>query len=180
MRKYDCIFLDRDGTINHDPGYIKNLNNFRFYDFLFPALKKISEVCNKFCIVSNQSGVARGIIEKKNIFKINEYIFEQFRLNKIQLVDIYVNFDHPENPTENRKPGSGMFLKAEKNHSISLSKCLIIGDSICDIQAGKSLGMDTMLVLTGNGKKTKSNLIDSNIPTFIVDDLKAGANKICR
>ena len=63
MKKYDCVFLDRDGTINSDPGYIKNLKNYKFYDFLFPALKKISEVCNKFCIISNQSGVSRGMIQ---------------------------------------------------------------------------------------------------------------------
>ena len=54
-----------------------------------------------------------------------------------------------------------------------------IGDSICDIKAGKSLGTDTMLVLTGNGKKTKSNLIDSDIPTYIVDNLQAGAINLC-
>jgi len=179
MKKYDCVFLDRDGTINPDPGYINNLKIFKFYDFVFPALKKISEVCNKFCIVSNQSGVARGMIQKNNIYKINKFIFEQFSINKIQLVDIYVCFDHPKNPTQRRKPGPGMFLEAEKCHNIRLPDSLIIGDSICDIQAGKLLGMDTMLVLTGNGKKTKLKLMDCDIPTYIVNDLNAGANKIC-
>ena len=179
MKKYDCVFLDRDGTINPDPGYIKNLKSFKFFDFVFPALKKISEVSNKFCIVSNQSGVARGMIEKSNIYKINEYILEQFSINEIQLVDIYVCFDHPDHPTQRRKPGPGMFLEAEKCHNIRLPDSLIIGDSICDIQAGKLLGMDTMLVLTGNGEKTKFELMDYDIPTYIVDDLKEGASKIC-
>ena len=179
MKNYDCIFLDRDGTINPDPGYIKNLKSFKFYEFLFPALKKISKVCNKFCIVSNQSGVARGLIQKRNIYKINKYIFDQFKINKIQLVDIYVCFDHPENPTIRRKPGPGMFLEAEESHDISLPDSLIVGDSICDIKAGKNLGMDTMLVLTGNGQKTKSKLINPDLPTYIVGNLSEGANKIC-
>ena len=63
MKIYDCIFLDRDGTINSDPkGYIKSLQNFNLYDFTIPALKRLSELGNKFCIITNQSGLSRGLI----------------------------------------------------------------------------------------------------------------------
>ena len=179
MKKYDCVFLDRDGTINSDPGYIKNLKNYKFYDFLFPALKKISEVCNKFCIISNQSGVSRGMIQKSNIYEINKYIFEQFSINKIKLVDIYVCFDHPDNASNRRKPGTGMFLEAKNDHCISLSKSLMIGDSFCDIKAGDSLGMDTMLVLTGNGQKSRIDILDQIVPTYEAKNLIDGAEILC-
>ena len=76
MKIYDCIFLDRDGTINFDPGYISSLNDFQFFDFTIPALKRIAKLGNRFCIVTNQSGVARGLIKKKELAIIHNFIFK--------------------------------------------------------------------------------------------------------
>ena len=59
MKKYDCIFLDRDGTLNPDTGYINNVSDFNFYNFTMPALELMSKINNKFCIITNQSGVGR-------------------------------------------------------------------------------------------------------------------------
>ena len=56
MTNYDCIFLDRDGTINFNSGYISSINDFHLFDFAIPALKKIAKSGNRFCIVTNQSG----------------------------------------------------------------------------------------------------------------------------
>ncbi len=179
MKKYDCVFLDRDGTINPDTGYIKNLNNFKFFNFLFPALKKMSKVCDRFCIISNQSGVGRGIIDEKDIYNINKYISKKFKINNIKLLDIYVCFDHPDNASNRRKPGTGMFLEAKNDHCISLSKSLMIGDSFCDIKAGESLGMDTMLVLTGNGQKSRIDILDQVVPTYEAKNLIDGAKILC-
>ena len=67
MKKYDAIFLDRDGTINHDPGYIASLDDFEFFDFTFEALKNLKKLTDRFCIITNQSGVARGIIERSGL-----------------------------------------------------------------------------------------------------------------
>ena len=74
MKNYDCIFLDRDGTINSDSnGYISSLQNFNLYDFTIPALKRLSELGNKFCIITNQSGISRGLIKEKNL-KLHQYV----------------------------------------------------------------------------------------------------------
>jgi D,D-heptose 1,7-bisphosphate phosphatase len=156
MKKYNCIFLDRDGTLNFDPppGYIKSLKDFKFFDGALVALRQLSEKGNVFCIVSNQSGLSRGLITKKKLESIHNYIAESFREHSIPLLGIYFCEDHPNNPTARRKPNSGMFLEAKADHSLKLEKCLMIGDSDVDIIAGKKLGMDTMLVLTGNGNKT--------------------------
>ena len=67
MKSYDCIFLDRDGTINFDTGYISSINDFNLFDFAIPSLKKMAKSGNRFCIVTNQSGVARGLIKKKKL-----------------------------------------------------------------------------------------------------------------
>ncbi len=178
MIKYDTIFLDRDGTLNFDPGYISSLDQFEFYDFSIPALKFLSDHGNRFCMVTNQSGVSRGLIVETDLNKIHDYIRNQFAENDIRLLDIYFCPDHPDNATDRRKPGIGLFIEAAEEHAIDLRKSLMIGDGIADISAGNELGMDTMLVLTGRGNQTKLNLPDSIKPTYIVKNIYYGAQLI--
>ena len=76
--KYDAIFLDRDGTLNPDPGYISSIKDFSFYPFTIKALKKLSSLTNHLCIVTNQSGVSRGMIEKNELDKIHSFLTNSF------------------------------------------------------------------------------------------------------
>ena len=179
MKKYDCIFLDRDGTLNPDPGYINNVSDYNFYDFTLPALKMMSKDNNRFCIITNQSGVARGLIPINSLKAINKFIWEKFNEHSISLLDIYTCFDHPDNASKRRKPGSGMFLEAKKEHNLKLSKCLMVGDSILDMKAGINLGMDTMLVLTGEGQKTLKNFRDSKLISYFASNIYEGFQKLC-
>ena len=80
-------------------------------------------------------------------------------------------FDHPDNASTNRKPGPGMFLKAKKEYNLKLSKCLMVGDSISDMEAGKNLGMETMLVLTGEGQKTLRNFRHKKSISYFADNI---------
>ena len=177
MRKYNTIFLDRDGTLNPDPGYISSLDQFEFYDFTIPALQRLANSGNRFCIITNQSGVSRGLIDQNDLNIIHDYIKNEFFEYSIPLLDIYICIDHPENPSNRRKPGSGMFLEAANDHSINLSESLMIGDSIDDIKSGSNLGMDTVLVLTGRGKDTIKDNPDIEL-TVAVDNLRAAADWI--
>ncbi len=179
MKKFDCIFLDRDGTINPDSGYINNISDYNFYDFTIPALKIASKNCNRFCIVTNQSGVARGLIPINNLNTINKFISEKFSENSIPLLDIYMCFDLPDNASINRKPGPGMFLKAKKEYNLKLSKCLMVGDSISDMEAGKNLGMETMLVLTGEGKKTLRDFRYKKSISYFAVNIYEGFKQLC-
>ena len=74
MKSYDCIFLDRDGTLNYDPGYISCLDDFNFFDFTINTLEKLSKSGNRFCIITNQSGVDRGIIRYESLREIHTFI----------------------------------------------------------------------------------------------------------
>ncbi len=174
MIKYDTIFLDRDGTLNPDPGYIRNLEQFIFYPFTIEALSRMKQSGKRFCIVTNQSGIGRGWINQQDLDDIHNFIKNEFKKNMIPLLDIYVCPDAPNQPSLHRKPGPGMFLDAARDHDIVLENSLMIGDKQADILAGKNLEMNTMLVLTGEGKKTKVEL-GSELPTYIVKDLLDGA-----
>jgi D,D-heptose 1,7-bisphosphate phosphatase len=179
LKKYNTIFLDRDGTINPDPGYISSLDQFEFYDFTFSSLKRLSRDGYRFCIITNQSGVSRGLIKQKDLDNIHEYIKNQFMKNSIPLLGIYIAIDHPSSATIRRKPGVGMFLEASKDHHINLKDSLIIGDSINDIQAGKDLEMDTILVRTGRGNQTILDYPDLR-PDAIVSNIEEAADWILK
>ena len=178
-KKYNCIFLDRDGTLNPDPGYISSISSFSFYEFTLKALSRIANKGNVFCIITNQSGVGRGLIEIEDLEEINDFIKREFRSHSINLLDIYYCVDHPNKATQRRKPGVGMFYEAKKDHELSLSDSLMVGDSMIDIVCGKKLNMDTMLVLTGNGEKTLKLLPEKFKPTYIVTNLEEGAELLC-
>lgn len=179
-KKYDCIFLDRDGTINIDPGYISDVKNFKFYDYAFDALRILSKISKKFIIVTNQSGVSRGLIKETKLIEINNFIYKNFAQNNINLLNIYFCTDHPKKSTTRRKPGVGMFLEASNDFSIELSNCLMIGDALSDILPAVTLGMDSMLVLSGRGKTFIESLNDNFKPNYFAENLLTGARKLVK
>ena len=179
-KKYDCIFLDRDGTINIDPGYISDVKNFKFYDYVFNALQILSKISKKFIIITNQSGVSRGLIKKNKLIAINKFIYKNFSENNINLLNIYFCTDHPKKSTARRKPGVGMFLEASNDFSIELSNCLMIGDASSDILPAFNLGMDSMLVLSGRGKTFIESFNEDFKPSYIAENLLAGAKELVK
>ena len=171
--KYETIFLDRDGTINSDPGYINKLEDFNFYHYTLEALRIFDSMGCNFCIVTNQSGVARGIIRIDELKEINKYIINFFKDKNFNLLDIYYCTDHPNEPSIFRKPNTGMLEKAAREYKINLANSLLIGDYISDIEAGNRMGIDTMLVLSGRGREAvKSKKIK---PTYVVENILRGA-----
>jgi len=175
MGEYDCIFFDRDGTINHDPGYISKLKDFKFFDFTISALNLLASITDKFIIITNQSGVSRGLIKEIDLLKINDLIMNELRKNKLPILKIYYCIDHPDRASDRRKPGLGMFIDASRDYNIALSNCLMIGDSISDIQPANNLGMESMLVLTGNGENHQSRFSEENKPTYVTQNILTGA-----
>lgn len=180
MKQYDTLFLDRDGTLNPDPGYIRSLEQFSFFYFALPALNKLSRARFRFCIITNQSGVGRGLIKLHKLQEIHQFITSEFDKNDINLLGIYQCSDHPERATEYRKPGPGMFNQAAREHGIVLENSLMIGDAVSDIEAGVNLKMDTMLVLTGKGEDSLATLKDGIKPTYVVKNLLEGADLLMK
>ena len=150
--KFDAIFLDRDGTISHDPyGYINNVKDYDFFDFTFEALDLLHKYSDNFFIVTNQSGLSTGKIDINNLEDIHSYIFDEFKKRKLPLKNIYFADNYDEDYHSMRKPGVGMFQKASEEFNINLENCLMIGDSIVDVQVGNRLKMKTIFLLTGMG-----------------------------
>lgn len=176
MKHYDTIFLDRDGTLNPDPGYINRLDDFSLFDFSIPALKRLSDY--RFCIVTNQSGVSRGLIERDELDGIHDFLQNTFKENGLELLSIYICTDHPDKATNRRKPGTGMFDEASNELGIDLKNSVMIGDGVADMEAARKLGMDSILVRTGRGLESESHFSESDFPAAVVDDLNGAADWI--
>ena len=180
INKYECIFLDRDGTINIDPGYISNVKDLKFYDYTFKALRLLKTITKSFIIITNQSGVSRGLIEEKKLIEINSFINTKFLENNLNLLKIYYCTDLPGSGSTFRKPAAGMFLQASRENNIDLTKCVMIGDSYKDIVPATELGMSSLFVLTGNGKKDLHKFNNSFKPDHIAEDLYVGAKHLTK
>ncbi|MCU0344065.1 MAG: HAD family hydrolase [Ignavibacterium sp.] len=174
---FKAVFLDRDGTLNLDPGYLGNPKDLK----LFPDTGKVlAELKNKFhftlIVVSNQSGVARGLITEEQVVAVNEELNKKLLDYDVQIDAFYYCPFHPDFNSEEecicRKPSPHMILNSAKDLNIDLSKSYFVGDSASDVQAGISAGVKTVLVKTGYGNAGISILQKVNIfPSFVAENL---------
>jgi D-glycero-D-manno-heptose 1,7-bisphosphate phosphatase len=183
-----AIFLDRDGTINIDTfnGYINNPDDFCLFPKTAEAIKLFNAMGFKTIVVSNQSGVARGIVTIEQLNLVNKKMVSLLSENqaKLDLILFSPYLPPPQGITEpynihhiSRKPGPGMFFEALHHFPIKAKKSFMIGDKSDDIAFGKSNGLTTILVLTGNGTKVWENRLNFNNykPDFVVENLLSAA-----
>jgi histidinol-phosphate phosphatase family protein len=149
MHKLDTLFLDRDGVINVklDGQYIKNTDEFDFIKGSEMAISKLSKIFNRILIVTNQQGIAKGIMSDKDLCVLHEYMLCELKKNGGVIDKIYYC---PHLSSENcncRKPNPGMIEQAMIDFpEIKLSQSYLIGDSYTDIQAGNKMGLTSVKV----------------------------------
>lgn len=144
-----AIFLDRDGTLNVDKGYKYKPEDLEIIPGVIEGLKK---VWAKFSliIVTNQSGIARGLFTENDYAEFKERMHRILMYNGIYITQEYFCPHLPEDNCNCRKPKTGMLEEAAKDFHLNLDKCWMIGDHLSDIQAGKNAGCKTIHVLTGH------------------------------
>ena len=146
LTKNKCVFLDRDGVINVDKGYISNISNFKIYPGVGKAINFLNKKKYLVIIITNQSGIGRGLIKKKQLSLIHNHLKNTIKKNNAKIDDIYFCPYHPifgkgkyKKRSADRKPGSGMLKKAIKKWNIDNSKSFMIGDKITDKLAAKGV-----------------------------------------
>jgi len=177
--KKKAIFLDRDGVINKDIGYLSDPNKFELIDGLIEALKLFRQMEFLLIVITNQAGIARGYYTEETLSEIHQRMIKLMEEKDIVLDDIYYCPHHPEitGPCDCRKPNPGMILKAREKHNIDLQSSYMVGDTLNDIKTGINAKCKTVLVLTGYGAEEEKK-IDEFKPDFIFKNLLEFAKNI--
>ena len=144
-----AVFLDRDGVINEDFGYVGKVENFKFKYGIFELLKLLQDLGYALFIVTNQSGIARGYYSKKDFLKLSEWMIEELKKRDIFIKDIEHCPHHPDitGECQCRKPKPGMILNLAKKYNIVLKDSILIGDKLSDIEAGKNAGIKKLYLV---------------------------------
>ena len=172
-----AVFFDRDGTLNEDPGYLGDPDSLKLYPDIGKALSDLKKKLNpKFIVISNQSGIARGILTDEMVKSVNEKINTVLAENGVAIDAFYYCPHHPDFSEKKdcscRKPSPELVLKAAKDFNIDLSHSFLVGDSVSDIECGKNAGVKTILIKTGYGEESLSMLQNqNNFPTFVAQNM---------
>ncbi len=150
--RWPALFLDRDGTLNVDRGYLSKKEDLEFYPGIFRALREIRKAGYLLIVVTNQSGIARGYYTENDYRKLNSYFLEKLNNEGVIIDRVYHCPHHPDDDCYCRKPNPGMVLTALNELNIDEEESFIIGDKANDIKLGKRLGIKTGMVMTGEGK----------------------------
>ena len=175
-----AVFLDRDGTLNHDPGYISNPDDLRLMDGVPEALRLLKDAGFLLVVVSNQSGVGRGLIPSEALSRVHA------RMNALLLEagapprDCFeVCIHHPDEKCICRKPSPELLHRASLSLKIDLKKSFMVGDRRIDLEAGRAAGCQaSLLVRTGSGELEEVFLHASPTEGVVFDDLLAAARWI--
>ena len=168
------IFLDRDGVVNKEIGYLDKIEDFKFINGVFEACQHYEQLGYKIVIVTNQSGISRGYYSEDDFRKITDWMITQFNKNNIQILDTFHCPHSPISKCDCRKPKPGMLLEAKKKYNINMLESWMIGDKETDITAAISSGINnTILVKSGH----KINEVDSRAK-FIIDSINQSSQLI--
>jgi len=179
-----AVFLDRDGTLIENPGYLGDPGKVKLLPFVSEILSRLKNEFNYFLIViSNQSGIARGLITAEQVKQVNEKINTLLKAFNVSIDKFYYCPYHPDFSTAEecgcRKPSTEMVEKAVEEFDIDRSKSFFIGDSVADIECGMNADIKTILVKTGYGREALYMLQKENkIPNFVAENFSDAGNFI--
>lgn len=143
-----ALFLDRDGVINVDHGYVYKSETFEFTPGLIALLKQAQASGYKLVVVTNQSGIGRGYYTQADFEKLTRWMLARLLEQGVTIAGVYYCPHDPATPCECRKPAPGMFLQAIKDHKIDPAQSWMIGDKESDIEAALAAGVQNSVLIT--------------------------------
>lgn len=169
--KRPAVFLDRDGVLIQEKGYICSERDLVIFPYTAECVRKIKEKGYFAIVITNQSGVARGLFSEKTLKKMHAYLMRETGVDKV-----YYCPHHPKGKVERyskvcrcRKPDIGLLEVAHKDFCIDLKNSYMVGDRASDVRTGQNMGIKTVLLESGYGT---TNLEEKVQPDYILDDLR--------
>jgi len=157
------FFMDRDGVINKEVGYLHQVSKFIFIDGVIKTMKEVISKDYSIIVVTNQSGIGRGLYQVEDYEKVNKWMMNFLKNEGVEILDTFFCPHKPDDNCSCRKPAPGMFLDAFSRHNIDINNSWMIGDKETDITAATLAGIpNTALVRSGhkiNEEKSKAKYI---------------------
>lgn len=173
--KQKAVFVDRDGTLVEEVNYLSRVEDLRFFPFTVEAVSLLKENGFLVIVVTNQSGIGRGIYDEEAMHTIHSRIQAELT----DKIDAFYFCPHlPDEGCACRKPNLGMIEAACRDFEIDLEGSWVVGDKVLDVQTGINAGLKTALVLTGHGYNEREKL--AGAPHLVAKDLLAAAREILR
>ena len=185
--KKPAVFIDRDGTINEQMGYINHLSRFVLLPGVFEAVRLLNNNGFLAIVITNQSGVARGYFPVDLVFEVHDLMKNLFKEEGAVIDEIYFCPHHPQGiipeytcACDCRKPGTDLIDQALESFDIDMFRSYSIGDRYSDMELGYRLGLKNIMVMTGYGAGELKYLSpESGIkPTYIAEDLLSAVHWI--
>lgn len=182
-----AVFLDRDGTISEEVGYINHLDRLRVFPWAGQAIRKLNQAGIKVVAVTNQSGVGRGYFTEELVHQVHQKIASELAGGGARVEAFYYCPHHPHAVLENyrlacrcRKPATGMVEEAAKRFKIDPKSSYVVGDTYRDMQLGFNVGARTVLLMTGYGRGEYEHHRQKwpRMPDIIAENLLEAAERI--
>ncbi|MCB8942860.1 MAG: D-glycero-beta-D-manno-heptose 1,7-bisphosphate 7-phosphatase [Ardenticatenaceae bacterium] len=170
---HPALFLDRDGVINKNrPDYVRSWAQMEIYPQALQALAALKDSPYKIIVITNQSGVGRGLFSLEVAQQINAQLIEEVAGANGRIDAAYLCPHKPNAGCPCRKPRPGMLLEAAQEHNLDLSRSVMIGDALTDLEAGQAAGVaETILLRTGRGRAQAALPAAAHLPLHLQDDL---------
>ncbi len=182
-----AVFLDRDGTMIEDVGYLDTLSRVALYPWTVDAIRALNRAGLPVVVVTNQSGIARGLFREAFVDETHRYIDARLAAGGARVDAYYYCPHHPGGSVasyalscECRKPGRGMIDNAARDLSLDPTRSFVVGDTWLDVQLGRAVGARAILVRTGMGAVEERRPPDEVTADAVVDHLAAAASWILR
>jgi D-glycero-D-manno-heptose 1,7-bisphosphate phosphatase len=180
-----AVFLDRDGTVIEESGYLDRLDRLVVYPFAVDAVRLLNRAGLAVVVVSNQSGIARGLLREAFVQEAHAHLQAVLAAGGARLDGFYYCPHHPEATVgayraqcECRKPGAGMLRQAAADLHLDLGRSVLVGDRWGDVQAAHAAGGRGVLVRTGYGAAAEAAPRPGVVADAVVDDLAAAVSWI--
>lgn len=182
-----AVFLDRDGTLVEEAGYLDRLERLVFFPYSVDAVRLLNRANFAVVIVTNQAGIARGIFKEAFVAEAHQHITARLSAGGARVDGFYYCPHHPEAVIEQyrkscdcRKPQPGLLRQAASDLHIALDRSFVVGDRWHDLEAGQRVGAKGLLVRTGYGRTEETAGHDRVTPTAIIDNLMEAVSWIVR
>ncbi len=158
---HPALFIDRDGVVNVNHGYVNEIDSFDFINGIFSIVNQANELGYKVIVITNQSGIGRGYFTEQQFLELTHWMIEEFKRNGSNIDDLFYCPHHPSEAKGEylkdcscRKPKPGLFTRAIEKHNIDVHSSIMIGDKKSDMRAAAAAGVNQRVLLGQDPKQS--------------------------